>query len=75
MHHQWLPDVLKMEAELLKEHVKAVEKLRALGHAVDRKPAAQGDAHSIRVDPRTGLREGVADRRRAGWAAGLRGSP
>ena len=30
----------------------------------------QGDAHSIRVDPKTGRFEGAADGRRSGWAAG-----
>ena len=70
LHHQWLPDVVRVEAGLLEDHGAALEKLRALGHRIDRNPSRQGDAHSIRVDPRTGRREGVADRRRAGWAAG-----
>jgi gamma-glutamyltranspeptidase/glutathione hydrolase len=69
LHHGWFPDRVDVEPGLLREHSKAVEKLRQLGHTVG--PAkGQGDAHSIRVDPGTGRYEGVSDRRRSGWAAG-----
>ena len=70
LHHQWLPDVIRVEAILAKEHAKTLEKLREMGHTIERTSATQGDAHSIRVHPRTGRYEGAADRRRSGWAAG-----
>jgi gamma-glutamyltranspeptidase/glutathione hydrolase len=70
LHHAWMPDVVQLEPGLLEEHKDALQNLEALGHALDRKPARQGDAHSIRVDPKTGRRQGEADRRRDGWAAG-----
>jgi gamma-glutamyltranspeptidase / glutathione hydrolase len=71
LHHQWFPDKVQMEAGLLKDHAEAVEALRKMGHTVDAKPAQQGDAHSIFVEPRTGKFVGEADRRRDGWAVGL----
>jgi len=46
--------------------------LREMGHIVA-EPRRQGDAHSIAVDPMTGLKLGVADRRLGGWAAGAEG--
>ena len=70
LHHQWLPDNVHVEGELLKQHAAALEKLRALGHTIDATAKRQGDAHSIRVDPKTGRYEGVGDKRRSGWAAG-----
>jgi len=45
-----------------------VKALRAMGHRITR--ARQGDAHSIRVDPKTGAYYGAADRRISGKAAG-----
>jgi gamma-glutamyltranspeptidase / glutathione hydrolase len=65
-HHQWFPDVLQLEAgdrDLLK-------KLEALGHKVRTSPIKQGDAHSIWIDPKTGLYHGAADKRIDGKAAG-----
>jgi gamma-glutamyltranspeptidase/glutathione hydrolase len=70
LHQPWFPDVVKVEAGLLRDHAEALQKLRALGHRIDPRPEEQGDAHSIRVDPRTGHYVGAADRRRDGWAAG-----
>jgi gamma-glutamyltranspeptidase/glutathione hydrolase len=70
LHHQWFPDEVRGEAGLLKGHAGAVEALRAMGHRVNPKPSGQGDAHSIRVDPRTGRFQGAADRRLDGHAAG-----
>ena len=43
-------------------------KLRALGHTVQ--GTRQGDAHSIWVEPKTGVYWGAADRRISGKAAG-----
>lgn len=70
MHHQWFPDAIRMEPALHNEHKATLEKLSALGHKIDGRPARQGDAHSIRVDPKTREYEGTADKRRSGWAAG-----
>jgi gamma-glutamyltranspeptidase/glutathione hydrolase len=69
-HHAWMPDRVQVEAAFLEEHKDAVQQLRAMGHTIERVTGKQGDAHSIRIDPRTGGYEGVADRRRDGWAAG-----
>jgi gamma-glutamyltranspeptidase/glutathione hydrolase len=63
MHHQWFPDVLKLEAAAY-DHPGTVDALVERGHAV-RRVAIQGDAHTIVVEPRTGRIHGVADRRRA----------
>lgn len=67
---EWLPDRVEAEAALFEQHGPLVRQLEKLGHHVERMRTRQGDAHSIRVDPRTGAHEGVADRRRDGWAAG-----
>lgn len=69
MHHQWMPDRVRMEDGLLKDHAQAVTELQAMGHAIEPKPTRQGDAHSIAVSKATGLRTGVVDPRRNGWAA------
>jgi gamma-glutamyltranspeptidase/glutathione hydrolase len=46
-----------------------VDKLKAMGHRVVSE-RSQGDAHSIFVDPSTGLYHGAADGRIMGHAAG-----
>lgn len=66
LHHQWFPDVAKFEG--LKTYPELVDKLKPLGHTVTE--ARQGDAHSIAIDPDTGLRRGAADKRLDGKAAG-----
>ncbi len=66
LHHQWFPDRLQWEAA--DREPAAAARLRALGHEVV--AVQQGDAHTIWVDPRTGLRHGIPDRRRSGAAAG-----
>lgn len=67
IHHQWMPDVLSHEAYGLSEDTSAL--LRAAGHAVRERQsyegAYQGDAETIWIDPRTGLRHGAADPRKA----------
>jgi gamma-glutamyltranspeptidase/glutathione hydrolase len=68
LHHAWLPDVVMVEPRMLKEHAVALEQLRRMGHAVEPWKEQEGDAHSIRVDPRTGFYQGVADRRLDGAA-------
>jgi gamma-glutamyltranspeptidase/glutathione hydrolase len=66
MHHQWFPDVVRLERL---EKYEAVPALRALGHTVEG-VRQQGDAHSIGVDPRTGHYVGAADGRIMGKVAG-----
>ncbi len=66
LHHQWFPDAAKFEG--VKQHSELVTKLKAMGHTVTE--ARQGDAHSIGIDSKTGLRVGVADKRLDGKAVG-----
>jgi len=69
LHHQWLPDLVKVEHRLASEHPAAISGLTALGHRVQ-KEDSQGDAHTIAVDTKTGELIGVADKREDGKAAG-----
>jgi gamma-glutamyltranspeptidase/glutathione hydrolase len=66
LHHQWFPDELRYEAADANEA--AVKQLRAFGHKVF-DVRKQGDAHSILIDPKSGLYRGAADKRLAGKAA------
>ncbi|HEV8062220.1 MAG TPA: gamma-glutamyltransferase [Gemmataceae bacterium] len=66
IHHQWFPDVVHFEDAA--KHPEAVAALRKLGHHVT--STRQGDAHSIWVDPKTGLYYGAQDKRVDGKAAG-----
>jgi gamma-glutamyltranspeptidase/glutathione hydrolase len=66
MHHQWLPDEVKFEG--VKQYPELVSKLKELKHTVSE--ARQGDAHTIWIDPKTGVRVGVADKRLDGKALG-----
>lgn len=70
MHHQWMPDTLRIEEPLLNEHRNELTQLREMGHTIDEPPKRQGDAHSIFISHDTGKRLGVGDPRRNGWAAG-----
>jgi gamma-glutamyltranspeptidase/glutathione hydrolase len=66
MHHQWLPDVLRIE-----DHGTTVDSRRLLemmGHRV-RLVEQQGSAMGIMIDPKTGLRLGAADPRASDGAA------
>jgi gamma-glutamyltranspeptidase / glutathione hydrolase len=67
LHHQWWPDVVRFEG--WKDHPALVAKLKAMGHTVTQQ--RQGDAHSIAIDPKTGLIHGAADRRIDGKAIGI----
>jgi len=70
MHHQWFPDRLDLEGTDDARYGDAVEQLRKMGHVV-RSRSSQGSAHSILVDPESGVYIGVADRRRGGRTEGL----
>lgn len=69
MHHQWLPDELRLESRSAGTPPLPSERLKEMGHRV-KEVARQGDAHTIARDPQTGMLTGVADRRRGGKAAG-----
>lgn len=60
IHHQWLPDVLQLETGGLPPQTVAA--LERMGHRT-RDGLFVGAANSVFVDPRTGVRYGVADRR------------
>jgi gamma-glutamyltranspeptidase/glutathione hydrolase len=60
IHHQWFPDEVLIEREFL---TPALQKaLEAMGHRVQR-ISELGRMNCIVIDPRTGVREGVADTR------------
>ncbi len=61
-HHQWLPDVIYFERNGIDSA--KVKALNAMGYTV-RMGGAQGTAHSIFVDQKTGARIGAADPRDA----------
>jgi gamma-glutamyltranspeptidase/glutathione hydrolase len=66
LHHQWFPDQARFEGAY--DYKETVTKLRAMGHSIV--GGRQGDAHSIWVDPKTGVYYGAEDRRISGKAAG-----
>jgi gamma-glutamyltranspeptidase/glutathione hydrolase len=66
LHHQWFPDKLVIEG--FRENQDLAGKLKAMGHAVG--GHRQGDAHSIRIDPQSGVYQGAADKRINGKAVG-----
>lgn len=68
LHHQWLPDELRLERGPDVQQAALVKALTERGHAVI--THRQGDAHSIFVDPRTGEYHPAEDRRIEGKAAG-----
>ncbi|MEX0678639.1 MAG: gamma-glutamyltransferase [Pirellulales bacterium] len=70
LHHGWFPDLVRIEPALLEDHPAAIERLREIGHKFAPKPAQQGDAHSIWIDPKTNEIVAAADRRTSGSAAG-----
>lgn len=67
LHHQWMPDVVNLEK--LKDNPQLAEQLKKMGHSLGSR--WQGDAHTIRVDPKTGLYFGAADSRILGLALGF----
>ena len=60
MHHQWLPNMVGIEANGV--DAETLAKLKALGHDA-RMFGRQGDAHSIWIDPNTGIAYGINDKR------------
>ena len=61
---------LATNAAAICNHPALLESLKQMGHHVNSMPRAQGDAHSIQWQEGTRRYQGVADRRRDGWAAG-----
>jgi len=69
MDHEWMPDLLRLEKESITEEL--IESLKAMGHMMKESSRwRQGDAHSILIDPKTGLYYGAADKRSQGSAIG-----
>ncbi len=68
LHQQWFPDQIQLEARGYDKHADAVRALEKMGHRVTR-VRAQGDAHSVWLNPKTGRYEGATDPRRAGRPA------
>jgi gamma-glutamyltranspeptidase/glutathione hydrolase len=62
MHHQWMPDSVSFEQDAIPPEVAG--RLREMGHVV-KVQGRQGDAHSIWIDPKSGIAYGVNDRRSA----------
>jgi len=69
MHHQWLPDTVRIEQGGVSPEV--LEALKAMGHDVTMQ-GRQGDAHSIWVSP-DGTPHGAPDRRTADSKASVPG--
>jgi len=68
-HHQWYPDVLRMESLSDTNASTIATQLESRGHDVRLSTEfRQGSAHSISVDLKTGIATGVADWRRGGSA-------
>jgi gamma-glutamyltranspeptidase/glutathione hydrolase len=72
IHHQWMPDELRIEARL---PASLDETLKKMGHKVAERRAGggykQGDCHAILIDPQTGALKPGVDRRLRGAAEGF----
>jgi gamma-glutamyltranspeptidase/glutathione hydrolase len=69
MDHEWMPDSLRLERRGIPEEL--IESLIAKGHTIKESSRwRQGDAHSILIDPKTGVYFGAADSRSKGSAIG-----
>ncbi len=66
IHHQWLPDVLRMERWTTSEESKAI--LRSMGHSLDER-GYQGSVMAIMIDRREGILWGACDPRQSDAAA------
>jgi gamma-glutamyltranspeptidase/glutathione hydrolase len=69
LHHGWFPDTVLFEGATDPAFAGFVKTLADMGHRIEAKTHQQGSANSIWIDFSTGLRTGVADRRRAGKAS------
>jgi gamma-glutamyltranspeptidase/glutathione hydrolase len=69
IHHQWLPDEVRVERALARGHPDLIDGLQKLGHRVVPR-GSQGDAHGIWIDRTSGELVGAADTRISGKAAG-----
>lgn len=67
-HHGWLPDQLRIETGGQSRLGELRGRLESLGHRVV-ETRGQGAAHSIAIEPASGIRVGVADGRRGGRVA------
>jgi gamma-glutamyltranspeptidase/glutathione hydrolase len=67
VHHQWIPDKLRVEAAIPDD---VVEALRARGHNVQISDRDWSVAEAIAIDPETGLHTGGSDPRSVGLALG-----
>jgi len=67
IHQQWMPDVISFEHQGLSADTAAA--LKAKGQSIKERASYeggyQGDGESIAIDPKTGLRYGAADPRKA----------
>jgi gamma-glutamyltranspeptidase/glutathione hydrolase len=67
IHHQWMPDTLTYERYGISVDTAAI--LKAKGHDLKERASYegsyQGDAETIFIDPKTNLRHGAADPRKA----------
>jgi gamma-glutamyltranspeptidase/glutathione hydrolase len=68
VHHQWLPDHLRVEKARAPKPKEVLE-IERRGHKVV-KYILQGDANSILIDERSGTAYGFADTRQGGLALG-----
>jgi gamma-glutamyltranspeptidase/glutathione hydrolase len=66
LHHQWLPDLIRIEADGIAEDAQLA--LEQMGYQV-RVGGRQGTTHCIMIDPLTGERIGAADPRDTDGAA------
>jgi gamma-glutamyltranspeptidase/glutathione hydrolase len=62
IHHQWLPDQIRIEQDGVGEGVGVEGALTMMGHSV-RVVGTQGSVHAIMIDPETGERVGAPDLR------------
>lgn len=60
-HHSWFPDAITLEGRSWPGET--LEELTRRGHRIRTTPL-QGDAHSILIDPESGILHGLNDRRR-----------
>jgi gamma-glutamyltranspeptidase/glutathione hydrolase len=73
MHHQWMPDTLRIERGGATPAVAAA--LRAMGHAVRDSSGVQGDAHTIVYDATTRMSMAANDRRSPDSGVGVPRKP